>query len=88
MAMKIKILGPGCPNCRKLYAEAAKAIAASGATIELQKVERIEEIMTCGVFAMPGLIIDDEIKASGRVPRSEEILSWIKSASKTAAPDS
>ena len=81
--MKIQILGPGCPKCKKLFAEAEKAIAASGVAVDLQKVERIEEIMKCGVFAMPGLIINNEIKASGRVPRSEEIISWIRAASKT-----
>jgi small redox-active disulfide protein 2 len=76
--MKIKVLGTGCPKCRKLYAEAEKAIASSGLSIELEKVEQIEEILKYGILAMPGLIINEEVRASGRVPQSSEIESWIK----------
>jgi small redox-active disulfide protein 2 len=80
--MKIKILGTGCPNCRKLYAETEKAIASSGVTADLEKVERIDEILKYGIIAMPGLVIDERIKASGRIPQSSEIVSWIQSAAK------
>ena len=43
--MNIKVLGAGCPKCRKLYAEAEKAITSSGAKADLEKVEGIEEIL-------------------------------------------
>jgi small redox-active disulfide protein 2 len=76
--MKIKVLGTGCPKCKKLYAETEKAIASSGLSVDLEKVERIEEIIKYGILAMPGLILNEEIKASGRVPQSSEIESWIK----------
>ena len=76
--MKIKVLGTGCPKCRKLYAEAEKAIASSGLSVDLEKVEQIEEILKYGILAMPGLIINEEVRASGRVPQSREIESWIK----------
>ena len=76
--MKIKVLGPGCPKCKKLYAEAEKAIAASGVKADLEKVERIEEIIKYGVMMVPGLVIDEDVKASGRVPQSSEIIDWIK----------
>jgi small redox-active disulfide protein 2 len=75
--MKIKVLGTGCPKCRKLYAEAEKAIAASGVKADLEKVEKIEEILKYGVVATPGLVIDEEVKSSGRIPQSNEIISWI-----------
>ena len=76
--MKIKVLGTGCPKCRKLYSEVEKAIASSGVKADLEKVERIEQIIQYGVMATPGLVIDGEVKASGRVPGSDEIVSWIK----------
>lgn len=82
--MKIKVLGTGCPNCRKLYAEAEKAIALSGVNADLEKVENIEEIIKYGVMATPGLVIDKAVKASGRIPPSSEIASWIKAAAKSA----
>jgi len=81
--MKIKILGTGCPKCKKLYAEAEAAIAASGVKADLEKVEKIEEIIKYGVLATPGLVIDEEVKSSGRIPQSSEIASWIAVAAKS-----
>jgi small redox-active disulfide protein 2 len=80
--MKIKILGTGCPKCKKLYAEVEKAIASSGVEAELEKIEKIEEILNYGVMAMPGLVIEGEVKASGRIPQPDEILSWITAPAK------
>jgi small redox-active disulfide protein 2 len=76
--MKIKVLGTGCQKCKKLYSEAEKAITASGVKVDLEKVERIEDIIKYGVMATPGLVIDEEVKASGRIPRSSEIVDWIR----------
>jgi small redox-active disulfide protein 2 len=81
--MKIKILGTGCPKCKKLYAEAEKAIASAGVKVDLEKVEKITEIIKYGVMSTPGLVIDEEVKASGRIPNSDEIASWIKTAAKS-----
>lgn len=75
--MKLKVLGTGCPKCKKLYAEAEKAIAASGVSAELEKVEKIDEIMKYGVMMTPALVIDEEVKASGRIPPASEIVTWI-----------
>jgi small redox-active disulfide protein 2 len=82
--MKIKILGTGCPKCKKLYAEAEKAIASSGVKADLEKVEKIEEIIKYGIMATPGLVIDEQVKASGRIPQSNEIVTWLKTAAKSA----
>ena len=79
--MKIKVLGTGCAKCKKLYAEAEKALASSGVKAELEKVEKIEEIIQYGIMVPPALVIDEEVKASGRIPQSEEIVSWITAAS-------
>jgi small redox-active disulfide protein 2 len=76
--MKIKVLGTGCQKCKKLYSEAEKAITASGVKADLEKIEKIEEIIKYGVMATPGLVIDEEVKASGRIPQSNEIVDWIK----------
>jgi small redox-active disulfide protein 2 len=80
--MKIKVLGTGCPNCKRLYAEVEKAIASAGVRADLEKVERIEEILKYGVMAMPGLVIGEEVKASGRIPPADEIVSWLTATAK------
>ena len=76
--MKIQILGPGCQKCRKLYEEAEKAIESAGVAADLEKVEKIEEIIQFGVMATPALVIDGEVKTSGRIPQCSEIISWLK----------
>jgi small redox-active disulfide protein 2 len=81
--MKVKILGAGCLRCKKLYAEAEKAIVASGVKADLEKIEKIEEIIKYGIMATPGLVIDEEVKASGRIPQSNEIVIWLKTAAKS-----
>jgi len=82
--MKIKILGTGCAKCKKLYAETEKAIASSGRTVELEKVEKIDEIMKYGVMMTPALVVDEEVKSSGRIPAPSEIVSWITSNAASA----
>ncbi len=78
--MKIKVLGTGCPKCKKLYAEAEKAIATSGISAELEKVEKIDDIMKYAVMMTPALVINEEVKASGRIPPTPEIVNWINTA--------
>jgi small redox-active disulfide protein 2 len=83
--MKIKVLGTGCPKCKKLYAEAEKAVAASGIAAQLEKIEKIDDIMKYGVMMTPALVIDEEVKASGRIVPASEIVSWITTAAAKAS---
>jgi len=78
--MQVKVLGTGCPKCKKLYAETEKAIAASGVGAELSKVEKLNEIMDYGVMMTPALVVDGKVVSCGRLPSSAEIVGWIKSA--------
>lgn len=75
--MDIKILGPGCSNCKRLYAEAEKAVALSGQPATITKVEAIEEIVDYGILRTPGLVIDEKVVASGRIPSAAEIVTMI-----------
>lgn len=84
--MRIKILGTGCPKCKRLYAEAEKAVASSGVAVELEKVEKIDDIMSYGVMMTPALVIDDEVKASGRIAPAAEIVTWITTAAAKGSP--
>lgn len=78
--MKIQVIGPGCANCQRLYAEAQQALVQAGLEAELVKVEQPDEIESYGVWMTPALAIDGEVKASGRVPKHSEIVSWIMTA--------
>ena len=78
--MEIKVLGPGCANCKRLYAEAEKAIAQSGQPATLSKVEAIEEIVNYGVMRTPALVIDGRVVSSGKIPSAAEIATLITTA--------
>lgn len=82
--MEIKVLGPGCANCMRLYAEAERAIAQSGQPATLTKVEDIEAIVSFGILKTPGLVIDGRLVASGRIPGAAEIATMITRAAAKA----
>jgi small redox-active disulfide protein 2 len=84
--MKIQVLGTGCAKCKKLYAEVEKAVSASGVPAQLEKVEKIDEIMKFGVMLTPALVIDGEVKTSGRIPASAEIAAWMAAAEEKERP--
>ena len=78
--MEIKVLGPGCANCKKLYAEAEKAVALSGQPATITKVEAMQDIVAHGILRTPGLVIDGKVVASGRIPSAAEIVTMIMTA--------
>ena len=82
--MKIKVLGTGCAKCKRLYAEAEKAVASSGVAAELEKIEKIDDIMKYGVMMTPALVVDEEVKVSGRIAPAAEIVTWIMAAAAKA----
>lgn len=76
--MIIKILGTGCPKCKKLEEAARLAVEESGVDAQVVKVSDIDAIMAMGVMMTPALAIDDEVKISGRLASKDEILKLIK----------
>jgi small redox-active disulfide protein 2 len=82
--MEIKVLGPGCANCKRLLAEAEKAVAEVGRPATISKVEAMDDILAYGILRTPGLVIDGKVVASGRVPTAAEIVKMITSALATA----
>lgn len=70
---KIKVLGPGCPKCLKLYEQTQAAIKELGLDCELEKVSDIMEITNYGVMMTPALVVDDVVKFYGKVPSLEDL---------------
>jgi len=75
--MKIEILGTGCSKCNELEAKVKQAVAKSGKFLQIDKVSDLQKIMAYGVMSTPGLVIDGEVKSTGRVPSVDEILALI-----------
>jgi len=70
---KIQILGTGCTKCMKLTENAERAAKELGVEAEVEKVTDIKKIMEFGVMMTPGIAIDGEVKAVGKVLTVEEI---------------
>ncbi len=75
--MKIEILGMGCPKCKMLYENAKKAVQEKGVEAEVVKVEDMDKITDYGVMMTPALVINGEVRSSGKVPTAEEIKQWL-----------
>ena len=74
--MEVKVLGAGCSNCKatvKLVEEVAKAKSAS---INLEKVEDIQDIMKFNILSTPGVVIDGKVVHAGGIPSREKVESW------------
>ena len=76
--MDIKVLGPGCAKCKKTEAIVREAVAESGMDARVEKVTDMMQIAQYGVFGTPAVVVDGEVKSVGKIPKKEEVLSWIK----------
>ncbi len=78
--MLIQVLGTGCSRCKTLYESVQRAVQESGVDALVEKVEDIQQIMAFEIIMTPGLVINGEVKAAGRVPNVEEIKKLIVAA--------
>ena len=75
--MVIKILGTGCPKCKKLEAIVREVIDMNDIEAEIEKVTDMKDIMAYNVMMTPALVIDEEVKSTGNIPNRDEILEWL-----------
>lgn len=76
--MEIKVLGPGCPKCQQTEKVVKEAVAASGINAQIEKVTNVLDIARYGVLGTPAVVVDGQVKSVGKIPKKEDILSWIK----------
>jgi len=76
--MEIKILGPGCAKCNKTEKKVQEVITESGKEAVVEKITDMMQIASYGVFSTPSVIVDGQVKCSGKVPRKADILSWLE----------
>jgi small redox-active disulfide protein 2 len=76
--MEIKVLGPGCPNCKTLEKSVYNALAELNIEASVEKVDDIVKIMSYGIMRTPGLVIDGKVVLSGRLPSMNEIKELIQ----------
>jgi small redox-active disulfide protein 2 len=78
--INIKVLGPGCDNCKRLAWLAERAATHLGVEAQITKITDYAEIMKYPILSTPGLVINEKLVVSGRVPSEAEITTFLANA--------
>ncbi len=78
--LTIKVLGPGCDNCKKVETIARKAVLNLGIEAEFVKVTDWVEIKKYPILSTPGLVINEKLVCGGRIPEVAEVTTWLANA--------
>ena len=78
--MKIKVLGPGCARCHQLEQTTREVVKELGIDAEIEDVKDVKKIMEYPILTTPGLVIDEKLVCSGKVPSKSEVTAFIATA--------
>jgi small redox-active disulfide protein 2 len=78
--LSIKVLGPGCDNCKTVEAIARQAVTNLGVEATIVKIVDRAEYPKYGLLYTPGLVIDNKLVCGGRIPTEAEVMTWIADA--------
>lgn len=76
----VKVLGPGCANCKKVEGIVRKVIYEMGFDAYVVKVTDYGEIMQYPILSTPGLVVNERLVCSGRIPSQAEVTTWLADA--------
>lgn len=78
--LNIRVLGPGCPNCKKVETIARQAVERMGLEAEIVKVTDYNKILEYNILSTPGLVINEKVVCAGRIPTEAEVTTWLANA--------
>ncbi len=78
--LTIKVLGPGCSNCRTVEEIARRAAGKLGLEAQIEKITAMADVIQLGVIRTPGLVINDKVVCFGRIPSEAEVTTWLADA--------
>ena len=78
--LHVKVLGSGCPNCKRLEAETRAALDQAGIAYELSKVTDYGDILAYNVMSTPALVMNEKVLSAGRIPPKRRIVEWAAEA--------
>ena len=78
--IKIKVLGSGCANCKRLEAVVRQVVENEKIEAEIEKVTDFTKITQYPILSTPGLVINEKVVSSGRIPGIAEVTAWLKEA--------
>jgi len=78
--MEIKILGTGCPKCKRLEEVAREVATEMGLQATFTKVTDVQDIMAYDIVATPGLVVNEKVLVAGRLPSKDEVRKLLEQA--------
>lgn len=83
--ISIKVLGPGCKNCERVELHAAQAVERwrtdhPEVEVTIEKVSDMEQFLNYGLLSTPGLVVDEKLVSSGKIPAPSHIVKWLEEA--------
>jgi small redox-active disulfide protein 2 len=76
--LNIKVVGSGCPNCQKLASLCEEVVDENNLNAEIEKVTDLNKFAELGVFMTPGLVVNDEVVSSGKIPTKTTLAKWLQ----------
>jgi small redox-active disulfide protein 2 len=85
MVLSIKVLGPGCKNCARVELHAVQAVEQWQANhpdveVTIEKITDMEKFLDYGLLSTPGLVINEKLVSSGKIPAPSHIVAWLNEA--------
>ena len=78
--MKIKVLGTGCAKCHQLEQTARQAVKELAIDATIEEVKDMKRIMEYPILTTPGLVVNEELVCSGRIPSKSEVTQFLINA--------
>ena len=78
--LTIKVLGSGCANCKQVEQIAQRVVATMGLPAQVIKVTDYNDIMKYPILSTPGLVVNEKLVCSGRIPTEAEVTTWLANA--------
>lgn len=78
--LKIKVVGSGCPNCQRLEQLCKEVVQENQYDAEIEKITDFDKFVDLGIFLTPGLLLNDTVVSSGKIPTKETLQHWMAEA--------
>lgn len=76
--MEVKVLGTNCSKCKRLESKLRELVEKNNIDAEVTKVTEIDKMLSYGIMMTPGLVINEEVKSVGIVPKDDQLIKWLK----------
>jgi small redox-active disulfide protein 2 len=78
--INIKVLGPGCANCLNLERLCREVVNENNIAASIEKITDINKFVNYGLLMTPGLVVNEKLVSSGKIPAKSSILQWLNKA--------